>query len=624
VSAIRLSSSLPKRWARLSHPQKIAFTVLPIALLLSTLVLLKLLANNAFNSQQVQQPASGLGITAPQSVQQRLVEHNSSVMTLQRWLMSGRNTQKQAGITLTMLQQLQLIALTPEDDNAWQAYSGELSRLENAVRENIITTPEASALIDTLRGDYASLRERTQAWAADASSQSTTQAISATQTSDASKSQTPWLLALVPLLLFSLASVAWLFYQLSQQLPSTTGKASVKPAALATDEPPIRKVDSRANQNAILQLLDEMEPLADGDLRVQATVSEAMTGALADAFNYAVTELRWLVGAIKGSAAQVNESVGKTRDSANNLAQASSVQAREIHRSSNYLNVMSDTMAQLSAHAAESTRIAVDSVEQAQVGSYAIDASVKGLVNIREQAHMTSRLMQRLVESSDAIKKHVGDIQRVAKNTDLLALNTTIRAAASSGGEQTSELSRLSAEVTQLASTLRVATRDIAHLAGIIQQDAALTLSSVKKTNTELDVGHQKAIQASKSLKSIEAVSHELQNQINDIASKTLRQAGVVRQLSSNMGVINGITRDSAVGLQDAAGDLEELQLMANALLKSVAGFTLPDSENDHYEQPPQNGSVRAMKKVKAAVEVDHRSKELDDRDSAPPVLGVD
>jgi len=271
-------------------------------------------------------------------------------------------------------------------------------------------------------------------------------------------------------------------------------------------------------------------------------------------------------------------------------------------------------MAQLSAHAAESSRIAVDSVKQAQVGSVAVEASVKGLANIREHAQMTSRLMERLVESSDAIKKHVSEIQRVAKHTDLLALNTTIRAAATTGLEQTDDLSRLSAEVTQLATTLRLATQEISNLAGIIQQDAALTLRSVRKTKHELDSGHQKTIQASHSLRAIESVSHELQNQINDIASKTLRQAGVVKQLSANMGVINGITADSAVGLQEAANELEDLQLMANALSKSVSRFTLPEAAN-------ANGALR---RAQVAVSANQHSEGRAPARSATPVQRAD
>lgn len=596
------------RWKTLSHHHRIAFIALPVLLLLSVAILLKVMASAWTLAQAPLAAEQDTSATlVPLTLQSRLDEHTSDVMTLQRWLLNGRNTQDHARVALVMLEQLQIISADPAVPHPWQRYSAELLELEDAVQDQQITTPEAIALIDGLRGEYVTLRERADRLSTDEQQPAVNLSSMTEPARVLQQSLSKWLYALVPLLLLSLGLVAWMFY------------LSTRPQQTQPN-PRMRTVDSRANQNAILQLLDEMEPLADGDLRVQATVGEAMTGALADAFNYAVTELRWLVGAIKGSAAQVNESVGNTRESANSLAQASAVQAREIHRSSNYLNVMSDTMAQLSAHAAESSRIAVDSVKQAQVGTHAVDASVKGLVNIREQAQMTSRLMERLVESSDAIKKQVNEIQRVAKNTDLLALNTTIRAAAASGGDQTNELSQLSAEISHLASTLGLATRDIGNLAGVIQQDAALTLTSVKKTNRELDVGHQKAIQASHSLKAIEAVSDDLQNQINDIASKTLRQAGVVRQLSANMGVINGITRDSAVGLQDAAGDLEDLQLMADALLQSVSGFTLPESEIDYTPAPTKT----VKRRLAATVNADHRSKDIEDIDMSSFAPRVD
>ncbi len=597
------------RWKTLSRHHRIAFIALPVVLLLSFAILLRLMASaSALDQAPVIEEQDTSATLVPLTLQSRLVEHASDVMRLQRWLLTGRNTEAQARVALAMLEQLQIISADPAILDSWQVYSRQLLELEDAVQDQRVTTPEAIALIDELRGEYTSLRERADRVSAD-EQQPAVNVPSTAEPAGTSQKQSlsKWMYTLLPLLLSGLALVAWMFYL-------STKPQQTKP------NPRMRTVDSRANQNAILQLLDEMEPLADGDLRVQATVSEAITGALADAFNFAVTELRWLVGAVKGSAAQVNESVANTRESANSLAQASAVQAREIHRSSNYLNVMSDTMAQLSAHAAESSRIAVDSVKQAQVGTHAVDASVKGLVNIREQAQMTSRLMERLVESSSAIKKHVNEIQRVAKNTDLLALNTTIRAAAASGGDQTNELSQLSAEISHLASTLGMATRDIGNLAGVIQQDAALTLTSVKKTNRELDIGHQKAIQASHSLRAIEAVSDDLQNQINDIASKTLRQAGVVRQLSANMGVINGITRDSAVGLQNAAGDLEDLQLMADALLQSVSDFTLPESEIEYT--PAQTKTVK--RRLAATVNADHRSKDISDIDMSTLAPRVD
>jgi methyl-accepting chemotaxis protein len=44
--------------------------------------------------------------------------------------------------------------------------------------------------------------------------------------------------------------------------------------------------------------------LADGDLTVQATVSEDFTGAIADSINYSIDQLRQLVSTINQTAVQ--------------------------------------------------------------------------------------------------------------------------------------------------------------------------------------------------------------------------------------------------------------------------------------------------------------------------------
>jgi len=355
----------------------------------------------------------------------------------------------------------------------------------------------------------------------------------------------------------------------------------------------------RSDQDAIVRLLDEITPLAQGDLRVRATVGEASTGAVADAFNFAIDELRRLVYAVTESSDLVTSSVSETRDSAYHLARASSVQAREVLRSSNHLNVMSDTMAQLSAHAVESSRIAETSVKHARTGNQAVQSNAYALLRIRDQAEMTSRLMQRLVETSGAINERVRDIQNVAKRTDLLALNATIRSSAqvSNGGSE--DVSILSDDIAHLSETLGSATRDITNLSDIVQQDAIITLKSMAKTVNELDGGQSTAVQASDALTEIDRVSVELNGLISDIASKSLRQAGVVKQLSSNMAVINNITSDSAKQVQESAKALEALQVITSELRDSVSDFKLPqDTLKSVLAQTKPSTSVRKDSKL--------------------------
>ena len=60
-----------------------------------------------------------------------------------------------------------------------------------------------------------------------------------------------------------------------------------------------------ANQAAILRLMNELQGVAEGDLTQQATVTEDITGAIADSVNYTVEELRTLVSQVQGTVSRV-------------------------------------------------------------------------------------------------------------------------------------------------------------------------------------------------------------------------------------------------------------------------------------------------------------------------------
>lgn len=533
-----------------------------------------------------------------------LLQLQNNSAQLQQWLSQGRNLEEYAEhasfLTKTLAEQ-------NEQSNTrqgvlpgvvfWNRFSDVLAIIESGVIAGQIKTPESRNLIEAMRLQYAELRSMQvtgpNAIAAASQPQSAgnladTQAVGAAvrelgdQTARLSTLQNRALIvAALASLLFGL--LLWgLIRNTRNMRHSNAGK-------------------ERNEQSAILRLLDEITPLANGDLRVQATVSEASTGAIADAFNYAVEELRRLVHAVNDSAELVGTSVRETTESANQLARASSVQSREIHRSSNYLNVMSDTMAQLSAHAVESSRIADQSVQQAHAGNTAVQANVDALSRIRKQADSTSQLMQRLVETSASIQERVNDIQVVAKRTDLLALNATIKSSAqvSNGGSE--NMSMLSDDIAHLADTLGRASRDIGNLSDLIQQDATITLRSLSDTVAELDDGQRTALQASDNLHEIDRVSNELNGLINDIASKSLRQAGVVKQLSANMGVINNITRDSTLELQSSARSLKQLESITAELRDSVSDFKLPrDAANTRNPIAEKNAEQDVHQRRKA------------------------
>lgn len=333
-------------------------------------------------------------------------------------------------------------------------------------------------------------------------------------------------------------------------------------------------------QAAVLRLMDEIAPLASGDLRVRATVSDSMTGSLADAFNYAISELRWLVGTMGHTSEQIHGAVLRSRESSESVSMACAEQSAETLRSSNYLSTLGGAMAQISSDAAETSATAQATVAQAEQGGEALAISLNRLFSIRNEADVTTRLMHRLVENVAAINERVSVIREVARRTDLLALNTTIRASAgsraSSPRDAASDLGRLSGEVAQLAEVLGQATRDIDTLTSTIAQDASDTVQSMEFTSVELAAGVNQTEKATTSLQAIREDAETLRQRASVMAQRTTEQTALVRTLSENMDLINRITRQTDDAVASNAESLSELEELANELRQSLSDFQLP------------------------------------------------
>ena len=151
-----------------------------------------------------------------------------------------------------------------------------------------------------------------------------------------------------------------------------------------------RMQEARRNQNAILQLLDELAGLADGDLTVQASVTEDITGAIADSVNYAVEQLRGLVRTINQTAVRIDDAARSTNATAQQLAQTANLQSRQIRQATARVTSMARSIEQVSTNAQQAAQVAQRSVAIAHRGADAVRATIEGMNSIRESIQETA------------------------------------------------------------------------------------------------------------------------------------------------------------------------------------------------------------------------------------------
>jgi twitching motility protein PilJ len=326
-----------------------------------------------------------------------------------------------------------------------------------------------------------------------------------------------------------------------------------------------------ASQEAILRLMNEMGDLADGDLTVRATVTEDITGAIADSVNYTIEELGVLVRRINDAAGRVAAASEAAQKTSNELLVATERQSREIKQAGDNVLDMAKSMNQVSSEAMESAQVARQSLEAAQKGSAAVENSIKGMNEIREQIQETSKRIKRLGESSQEIGEIVELISDITEQTNVLALNAAIQAA--SAGEAGRGFTVVAEEVQRLAERSGEATKQIAAIVKTIQTDTQDAVSAMENSTRGVVEGAKLSDAAGQALQEISSVSTNLASLIESISSATQTQAETATRVAQNMQGILRVTEQTTAGTKQTAVSIGQLAELAVELKGSVSGF---------------------------------------------------
>ena len=337
-------------------------------------------------------------------------------------------------------------------------------------------------------------------------------------------------------------------------------------------------MQSERDQQAILQLLDELGNLADGDLTVQATVTEEVTGAIADSINFAIEALRDLVATINKGAILVEDATKQTQASAQALAAASDAQSRQVKAATEAVHNMAASIDEISGNAERSSDVARHSVDIAHKGGEAVRRTIEGMNTIRETIQDTAKRIKRLGESSQEIGDIVELINDIADQTNILALNASIQA--SMAGEAGRGFAVVADEVQRLAERSANATKQIEVLVSTIQSDTNEAVVSMERSTTDVVGGALLAENAGAALEEIELVSNQIAMLVQNISGSSREQteaAKTVLKIVERLNQISGETDASAATTANFVGKLFEL---ASQLRESVSGFVLPEEKN--------------------------------------------
>ena len=444
-------------------------------------------------------------------------------------------------------------------------------RLETLLKQYEQTRSQATAILGHLQGLVAA-REAQAAIVADSEALRTgLQQVQAQLQSGAGLGAGSVALMLASLLL-ALGGIAGLLYVYLQDQRQRAAVSDAQREEAERQQQESKRVND-ANQAAILRLMNELQTVAEGDLTQQATVTEDITGAIADSVNYTVEELRTLVSQVQGTVSRVTDTTQQVEATSTELLAASDEQLREIRETGESVLLMAGRINEVSVQATQSAQVARQSLLAAESGLHAVQNAIGGMNQLRDQIQDTSKRIKRLGESSQEIGEITELISDITEQTNVLALNAAIQAA--SAGEAGRGFSVVAEEVQRLAERSGEATKQIAALVRTIQTDTQDAVAAMERSTQGVVEGARLSDNAGTALVEIDRVSRRLAELIESISGETQREAQSANIVAANIQHIFAVTEQTGEGTRSTAQLVRELSRSAEELRASVARFKI-------------------------------------------------
>jgi twitching motility protein PilJ len=363
--------------------------------------------------------------------------------------------------------------------------------------------------------------------------------------------------------------------QMAEQLQVLVKEQELDEIEQSRNVPVIGSDDERHQketlQQQLLQLLNNVEGAARGDLTVRADVTAGEIGTVADFFNSIVESLRDIVTQVQQAATHVNTAIGSNEGAIRHLAEEALTQAAEINHTLDAVDQMTQSMKSVAESAEKAAFVANHAAHTATKSGHAMDLTVQNILSLRETVGETAKKVKRLGESSQQISRVVSLINQIAIQTNLLAINAGIEAARA--GEEGQGFAVVAEEVGELAVRSAAATQEIEQIVENIQRETSEVVQAMEIGTTQVVEGTRIVEEAKESLSEILDVSRQIDSLVQSISTATASQVETSQSVSQLMKDIAAVSQRTSDSSRQVSESLQQTVEISHQLQETVEAF---------------------------------------------------
>jgi methyl-accepting chemotaxis protein len=349
-------------------------------------------------------------------------------------------------------------------------------------------------------------------------------------------------------------------------------------AAIAIDNAHIfqeKEAEAQILDNAIAALLNDVEQIQRGDLRVRIHSAHEKLQPVGEAINQMVEEFSGILGNVQMVTQAVDKHTRDVQHSSDLLVRDASQQEQQVQHISHAIDEIAETMTHLSGSASELSRVVLEAVDVTLDGQSAVDRAVEGMSQVREATTLSARIMKRLGESGQEINETILAITDLTTRMNLVALNAAIEA--TRAGEQGHSFVVIAQEIRTLAVNSAEAAKKVASHIRSIQRETTAISQSVEHNTLEAVKQTELVTQTGVAFDAISVVTEQMAGLVQGICVAADNQAQGSRQVVSAVEQIARMTSEITLHMRHMQQSLSQLVELTNSLRARMAVFRVAE-----------------------------------------------